>query len=76
MEQGAQVRGEGVVIVRGGKEEFVMRVSEVPLPGAHNLENVLAATTAARLAKVDAESIGKAVKSFAGVEHRLSSSRK
>jgi UDP-N-acetylmuramoylalanine--D-glutamate ligase len=71
VEQGAQVRGEGVVIVRGGKEEFVMRVSEVPLPGAHNLENVLAATTAARLAKVDAESIGKAVKSFAGVEHRL-----
>ena len=71
VKQGAQVMGEDVVIVRGGKEEFVMKVSEVPLAGAHNLENVLAATTAARLAKVDAESIGKAVKSFAGVEHRL-----
>jgi UDP-N-acetylmuramoylalanine--D-glutamate ligase len=69
--QGACVRGEDLVIARGGKEEFVMKVAEIPLAGAHNLENILAAATAARLAKVDAATIGKAVKSFAGVEHRL-----
>jgi UDP-N-acetylmuramoylalanine--D-glutamate ligase len=71
VELGASVRGEDVVIMLGGKEEFVMKASEIPLAGAHNLENVLAAATAARLAKVDAATIGKAVKSFAGVEHRL-----
>jgi len=41
------------------------------LAGGHNIENVLAAATTARLANVDAATIGKAVKSFAGVEHRL-----
>jgi UDP-N-acetylmuramoylalanine--D-glutamate ligase len=71
VDQGACVRGEDVVIVHRGKEEFVMKVAEIPLPGAHNVENVLAATTAARLVGVDAATIGKAVKSFAGVEHRL-----
>ena len=71
VEQGACVRGEGVVIVHGGKEEFVMKRAEIPLAGAHNLENVLAAATAARLADVDAATIGNAVRSFHGVEHRL-----
>jgi UDP-N-acetylmuramoylalanine--D-glutamate ligase len=69
--QGACLRGDDVVIVHRGKEEFVMKLAEIPLPGAHNVENVLAAATAARLADVDAATIGGAVKSFAGVEHRL-----
>jgi UDP-N-acetylmuramoylalanine--D-glutamate ligase len=71
VEQGACVRGEDVVIVHHGKEEFVIRVAEIPLAGPHNVENVLAAVTAARLADVNAATIGKAVRSFQGVEHRL-----
>jgi UDP-N-acetylmuramoylalanine--D-glutamate ligase len=71
VERGACVRGEDLVIVHRGKEEFVMKVAEIPLPGAHNLENVLAAATAARLVEVDATAIGRAVKSFTAVEHRL-----
>jgi len=71
VDKGACVRGEDVVIVHGGKEEFVMKFAEIPLPGAHNLENVLAAATAARLANVDSATIGKAIKSFTAVEHRL-----
>ena len=69
--QGACARGEDIVVVHHGKEEFVMKVADIPLPGAHNVENVLAAVTAARLAEVDAATIGTAVKNFAGVEHRL-----
>jgi len=71
VEQGACVRGEDIVIVHHGKEEFVMKRAEIPLPGAHNLENVLAAVMTARLAEVDAATIRKAVRSFTGVEHRL-----
>jgi UDP-N-acetylmuramoylalanine--D-glutamate ligase len=71
VERGACLRAADVVIVHHGKEEFVMKVAEIPLAGAHNVENVLAAVTAARLAEVDAATIGKAVRSFAGVEHRL-----
>jgi len=69
--QGACVRGEDIVLIHHGKTEFVMKVAEVPLAGGHNIENVLAAVTAARLAEVDAAGIAKGVRSFAGVEHRL-----
>jgi UDP-N-acetylmuramoylalanine--D-glutamate ligase len=69
--QGACVRGKDVVIVHRDKEQFVMKVADIPLAGAHNLENVLAAATAARLAEVASATIGQAVKNFAGVEHRL-----
>ncbi len=69
--QGACIRGDDIFIVRGKEEEFIMKRSEIPLPGAHNVENVLAAITAARLSGVYANSIGNAVRSFQGVEHRL-----
>jgi UDP-N-acetylmuramoylalanine--D-glutamate ligase len=71
VKQGACIRGEDIFILRGAEEEFVMKQNEIPLPGAHNVENVLAAVTAARLAGVDANSIGEAVRRFQGVEHRL-----
>ena len=53
VEQGACLRGDDIIIVHHGKEEFVMKRAEIPLAGAHNVENVLAAVTAARLAGVD-----------------------
>ena len=69
--QGAYLRGDEIVIAHHGKEEFVMNRGEIPLPGAHNVENALAAVMAARLAEVDTRTIAAAVKSFEGVEHRL-----
>ena len=69
--QGACLNGDEIVVVHDGKEDAVMRTTEIPLAGAHNLENVLAAVIITRLAGVDAPTIAKAVKSFAGVEHRL-----
>jgi UDP-N-acetylmuramoylalanine--D-glutamate ligase len=71
VEQGAYLRGEEVVFRRDGKEEPVLRRQDVPLPGSHNLENVLAAVAATRVAGADAASVAKGVRSFAGVEHRL-----
>jgi UDP-N-acetylmuramoylalanine--D-glutamate ligase len=54
-----------------GAIEQVMPVSAIPLKGAHNIENVLAAVVSARLAGVPAEAIRTAVQSFQAVEHRL-----
>jgi UDP-N-acetylmuramoylalanine--D-glutamate ligase len=71
VEQGACLSGDDIVVVHHAKEEFVMKRAEIPLAGAHNVENVLAAVTAARLAGVDTATIAQAVRSFAGVEHRL-----
>ncbi len=73
IKQGAFVHGESVVFLakEGGRPEPVMPVNEITLKGAHNVENVLAAVTIARLAGVSSEAIRSAVGSFRGVEHRL-----
>ena len=49
----------------------LMPVEEVPIPGNHNVENVLAAAAAASLAGVPFRAIRAAVKTFRAVEHRL-----
>ncbi|MES2394350.1 MAG: UDP-N-acetylmuramoyl-L-alanine--D-glutamate ligase [Acidobacteriota bacterium] len=73
IKQGAFVHGESIFFVpkEGAKAEPVMPVREIPLAGAHNVENVLAAICAARLAGVDAATIRAAVGAFKAVEHRL-----
>ncbi len=65
---------EGVVRFRPSEDaaaEPILPVAEIPLKGEHNLENVLAAVCAARLAGVPAEAIRSAVSAFRAVEHRL-----
>ncbi len=73
IKQGAFVYGESIVFIprEGGKTEPIMPVAEIPLKGSHNVENVLAAVCAARLAGVPAEKIRASVASFKAVEHRL-----
>jgi UDP-N-acetylmuramoylalanine--D-glutamate ligase len=71
--QGASVVN-GVIAFRWSEQasfEPVVRVSDIPLKGDHNVENVLAAVCAARLAGVSAEAIANAVRKFRAVEHRL-----
>ena len=69
--QGAYVRGEEIVFRQDGAEETLLKLEDIPLAGAHNVENVLAAAAAARLAGAPSAAIAKGVRSFAGVEHRL-----
>ncbi len=73
VKQGAFVHGESVFFcaTEGAQPEAVMPVAEIPLAGAHNVENVLAAVCAARLAGVASEVIRGAVAGFKAVEHRL-----
>jgi UDP-N-acetylmuramoylalanine--D-glutamate ligase len=49
----------------------VVAAAEIPLRGRHNIENVMAAAAAARLAGADLQSIASAIRTFPGVEHRL-----
>jgi UDP-N-acetylmuramoylalanine--D-glutamate ligase len=69
--QGAYVRGEEIVFRQDGAEETLLKLADIPLAGGHNVENVLAAAAAARLAGASAAAIAKGVRTFAGVEHRL-----
>jgi UDP-N-acetylmuramoylalanine--D-glutamate ligase len=71
VERGAWVR-DGAVVFRDDKgQREVLQVSEIPLKGAHNLENVLAAVCAGALMGCSAEKIRQAVANFKAVEHRL-----
>jgi UDP-N-acetylmuramoylalanine--D-glutamate ligase len=70
-EQGAFVRGGQIVFRRANSEHEVMPVSEIPLKGSHNVENVLAAICASELMGGDASAIRSAVRDFKAVEHRL-----
>jgi UDP-N-acetylmuramoylalanine--D-glutamate ligase len=69
--QGVFLRGDEIVFRNNGKEEVVLKREEVPMPGAHNLENVLAAIVAARIAGASTKAVADGVRSFVGVEHRL-----
>lgn len=73
IKQGAFVHGDSIFFVakEGGSAEPVMPVADIPLQGAHNVENVLAAVCAARLAGIPSAAIRSAVASFKAVEHRL-----
>jgi UDP-N-acetylmuramoylalanine--D-glutamate ligase len=51
--------------------EILMPLSDIPIPGTHNAENVLAAARVARLAGVALPVIADAVRTFHAVEHRL-----
>lgn len=73
VEEGAWLQ-EGSIVYRGRKDgemEQIMPVKNIPLKGTHNIENVLAAVVASRLAGVAPEVIRRAVESFQAVEHRL-----
>jgi UDP-N-acetylmuramoylalanine--D-glutamate ligase len=71
VDQGAWVREGEIIFRRQGKEEGILVRSQIPLPGEHNLENVLAAVVATRLAGAPPAEIAAGVRSFAGVEHRI-----
>ena len=71
VEQGAWVR-DGNIVFRDAKGQLeILQVSEIPLKGAHNLENVLAAACAGILMGCAPHKIRQAVQNFKAVEHRL-----
>ena len=58
---------DGLIRFRGA----TVGPSDLPIKGAHNLENALAAVAACSLAGVSGEDIGQALRSFRPVPHRM-----
>jgi UDP-N-acetylmuramoylalanine--D-glutamate ligase len=71
VQQGAWVREGNILFRDGSGQREIMLVDEIPLKGAHNLENVLAAVCAGALMGCAPEKIRQAVRDFKAVEHRL-----
>jgi UDP-N-acetylmuramoylalanine--D-glutamate ligase len=71
VEKGAFARGAHLYFRDGHREHEIMPLSELPLKGAHNLENVLAGVSIGMLVGCQPEQIRQAVRNFKAVEHRL-----
>ncbi len=66
---------EADLSVRSGqlwwREQPLLAVGELRLPGAHNVENAMAAAAVCLARGVDADAVRAGLRSFAGVAHRL-----
>ena len=68
---GVYVDGGNIVSEIEGAPKKLACIEEIRIPGAHNLENALAAVAVALCMGMDESLIVKALKNFEGVEHRL-----
>ena len=71
LDRGVFVRNMELVVALNDHEKIICRVDEVKIPGAHNLENALAAVAAGFAMGVRQEILAHTLKTFPGVEHRL-----
>lgn len=71
VEEGAFIQQGHIVFRLDGKDTKVAPLSDLRIPGPHNVENALAAVALALSQGVPVECVAQAVASFAGVEHRI-----
>jgi len=71
LDHGVFVRDGWVVAKLNGHAEPVAPVAEITLRGAHNVENVLAATAMAMWTGMEPATIRKGIAMFRGVAHRI-----
>lgn len=69
-EVSSYLKNNQIVSSINGYEE-IMPTSEVGLIGEHNLQNILAAVSVARIYNLDLSNIRSVLKGFKGLEHRL-----
>src|SRR6059036_2556387 len=71
LEHGVFVHGDWVAAKLNGHVERICPLGEILLRGAHNVENVLAATACALWSGIAPEAIRRGVGHFRGVSHRI-----
>ena len=71
VQNGAWVRDGRILFRDSNGQREIMLVSEIPLKGLHNVENVLAGVCAGALMGCEPAKIRKAIQEFKAVEHRL-----
>jgi UDP-N-acetylmuramoylalanine--D-glutamate ligase len=71
LKTGAYLEDDNVMISIGREREAIISKHAIGIPGPHNLMNTMTAALITRSMGVSAESIGKTLQSFKGVEHRI-----
>lgn len=69
--EGAFLKDKAIYVRLRGREEKIIDIKDIKIPGIHNAKNIMAAILAAKILKVDDEIIIDAVKKFTGVAHRI-----
>lgn len=69
--KGCYVENGNIYFNDGKVSRFIMKTSDVPLKGEHNLSNILAGLTCAILYGADFDSLAYKTQKFKGVSHRL-----
>src|SRR5574344_176037 len=64
-------KDESIYFKQNGKSEKIIEISECPLVGEHNYQNIMCSIIAAKLVGVSNEKIKSAIMSFKAPEHRL-----
>ena len=70
LDEGAFSDGQTILLRFGGNEE-TYSLAKAPLKGIHNVENMMAAVSTARLLSCSQEAIQTVLDRFEGLEHRL-----
>lgn len=69
---GACVKNDRIIVIDGDGHSYdICGADELQIPGAHNLENALAAAAITFFAGIEPKIIGDAMRAFGGVEHRI-----
>ena len=71
LEDGWFLRGDDIIMSKGGKETLLLKMSETKLVGTHNAENIMAAAAITYAAGVPLDTIREITKRFTAVEHRI-----
>jgi len=69
--RGAWVKDGQILFRDGQSQREIMLVREIPLKGAHNVENILGAICAGALMGCEPAKIRETIQNFKAVEHRL-----
>ena len=69
--RGAYVAGDELVLMLRARRYQIARVDQLQVPGAHNVSNALAAIALGGVLGVEPETLGRAVRQFSGLPHRL-----
>lgn len=65
------VKDKAIYFKRNKKEEKIIELSQCPLVGEHNYQNIMCAVIVAKLTGVENEEIKSAIMTFKAPEHRL-----
>jgi len=65
------VDNDYIIFISDKNEEQVINVSDIPVKGHFNLQNVMPAVIAGKLYNIDNKTIGDAIREYKPLEHRL-----